>query len=167
MLAVCTRIDPSLGHSRISLECWPRPAPVFSPAKKDAPGRLGQRRGKTLVGGARRLVRPSPHSLHMLAYKKLTRRRGSACSAACRAALCSEHDPDGLRAAQWRAERRIICQKREPRPVPNGGVSGTLRLGNPPEAISSKTRFLMKGSARKHMGRAAFWRKHPSQLIFG
>ena len=74
MLAICTRIGPSLGHSRISLECWPRPAPVFSPAKKDAPGRLGQCRGKTPVGGARRLVRPSPHSLHMLASKKLTRR---------------------------------------------------------------------------------------------
>jgi hypothetical protein len=40
--------------SRISLECWPRPAPVFSPAKKDAPGRLGQRRGKNslvVLGG--------------------------------------------------------------------------------------------------------------------
>jgi hypothetical protein len=67
MLAVRTRIGPSLGHSRISLECWPRPAPVFSPAKKDAPGRLGQRRGKTLVGGAR-LVRPSRPGSHMLAY---------------------------------------------------------------------------------------------------
>jgi hypothetical protein len=66
----------------LSHQCWPRPAAsVFSPAKKDAPGRLGQHRGKTLIGGAR-LVRPSRPRLHMLAYKDLTRgatpRRGSA-----------------------------------------------------------------------------------------
>src|SRR5262245_64215657 len=74
-------------------------------------GRLGHTGAKHSLGGAR-LVRPSHPQLHMLAYKDLTRRRdrrrGSACSAACRAA---HHSP-----------------KREPRPIPKGGVSGTLMV---------------------------------------
>jgi hypothetical protein len=142
MLAVCTQIGPSLGHSRISLECWP--APVFSPAKKDAPGRLGQRRGKTLVGGARRLVRPSPHSLHMLAYKKLTRRRGSACSAACRAALCSEHDPDGLRAARWRAERQKAPERHQKNALGSRGAA-------PGKTLVSGARLVRPSRPRSHM----------------
>src|SRR5262249_54815055 len=123
-------------------------------------GSLGAAPGQKLVGGARRLVRPSPHNLHMLAYKKLTRRRGSACSAACRA-LCSEHDPDGLRARRWRAERQKAPerhQKNAPgRLGQRRGKTSLVALGWLDRAAHGRTCWLTRtlhGGATRRRGSA-------------